>query len=130
MKNLVNENQNTGIPSVEIETHSDVSAAPSFTLGPWNAKWNGVYGRYLVCGGRSNTCLATVGGEAPGVSTKEGRANARLIAAAPALYAALKAVANWPCDCSGWSVHLDRGTGKALCRTCTARAALKLVEGK
>lgn len=63
---------------------------PGFTRGPWFTKWNGAYGHMVYGSDGSGSCIAIVSGVAPGVTTAQGKANARLFAAAPALYEAVK----------------------------------------
>lgn len=54
------------------------------TPGPWLAKWNGVYGSYVVVGEHCVT-VGTVAGLSPGIDSKTGKANSRLVATAPDL---------------------------------------------
>lgn len=65
---------------------------PKFTRRPWLTKWNGAYGHMVFGSDGSGSAVAVVSGVAPGITTTQGKANARLIAAAPALYEALNYV--------------------------------------
>lgn len=100
--------QNPAIPSIESQATSTLSAAPAFTPGTWEAPYT-----WDASGLVPNivTCIARPGErwkrDTPVICTLPpdplNRANARLIAAAPALYAALKELLDCETNMAGCS---------------------------
>lgn len=106
----VNEEKNSAIPTNETKPSVELNAAPSFTPGPWKAvigRWtddNPIFGFAIRCADdaehkrRNELSIASIGLAEPNVSAgasySQGEfiGNARLIAAAPALYEALIAL--------------------------------------
>lgn len=96
----VNEEKNPAIPTGQLLKDKELNAAPSFTLGPWevggtwsNDIWDRSKGEttviYAECIPLARTIWILNSGEYAR-SQKQAEANARLIAAAPALYKALQ----------------------------------------
>lgn len=100
------------------ESRQTEIAEQGFTRGPWFTKWNGAYGHMVYGSDGSGSAVAVVSGVAPGITTAQGKANARLMAAAPALYEALKATS---CRYS----RVRECVGPEMCDRC---AALALVD--
>ena len=96
----------------------------SFTPGPWHLHQQG---SMRACDGRHDTldgCRTIAEAEIIGVERAEAEANARLIAAAPDLYAALKALLEWV---GGDAEYTDMDLSK---RCSMAKLALAKAEGK
>ena len=84
---------------------------PTFTKGPWKSDWVGEkpHGAAVVWIPDSSTCNERVE-----VHTSNARANARLIAAAPELFDALKAIYEIDVPDAEWSPTLEKCFGVAL----------------
>lgn len=132
------ENTHHGIRGIEMKPTPELNAAPLFTKGPWQAEMHGQ--NVLACDGQMMICNVRGWGYLTGVgalnlpdeqSAAIQDANVRLIAAAPALYEALKAVV----------IMASKGQPRKLDEALTWRendekaramadAALALAEGK
>ena len=83
----------------------------TFTKGPWKSGWVGErpHGAAVVWIPDSSTCNERVE-----VHTSNARANARLIASAPELFKALKAIYEIDVPDAEWSPTLEKCFGVAL----------------
>lgn len=105
----------------EMETHSELSAAPSFTPGPWRVREAGA----IFSEPFPPKCIAYISEMESQTSDDEREANRCLIAAAPALYAALREA-----ELRDHKGMPEVATHLPDCIGCIAHAALKLADGQ